>query len=435
MFKNTISQKWVVFAFDRTDNTAVTGDAANITANVYKDGGAADALTAPPTELANGYYIFSLSQSETNGDLILIDPVSTGNTQVIGVPGSVYTVPNPVVHHGDATSGSTTSVVDASLPSAVTDAYVGHRVLITNGVGLGQRSVVTAYNGTDTLTLSPALATTVSSGTTFLLLPGGFDPANDTVATVTTNTDMRGTDSAALATALATAQTDLDTLTGSDGATLATAQGNYAPAKAGDSMALSAAAVDAVWDELLAGHVTADSAGLLLNDWQNGGRLDLLLDAIPTTAMRGTDSAATAASLTTAQTDITAILADSNELQTDDVPGLIAALNDIAALDVWHVLASSVVTASTIGLQLKTNIDAVLSNIETDTAQIGAAGAGLTALATAANLATVDTVVDAIKVTTDKFVFTVTNMVDANVQYVNDAAVTGDGNATPWDGA
>lgn len=45
---------------------------------------------------------------------------------------------------------------------------------------------------------------------------------------------MRGTDSAATATALATAQADLDLLTGTDGATLATAQGNYAPAKATD---------------------------------------------------------------------------------------------------------------------------------------------------------------------------------------------------------
>ena len=35
---------------------------------------------------------------------------------------------------------------------------------------------------------------------------------------------------------IATAQSDLDKLTGTDGATLATAQGNYAPAKAGDSM-------------------------------------------------------------------------------------------------------------------------------------------------------------------------------------------------------
>ncbi|MEA3281674.1 MAG: hypothetical protein U9Q68_03805 [Euryarchaeota archaeon] len=42
---------------------------------------------------------------------------------------------------------------------------------------------------------------------------------------------MRGTDSAALASALATAQTDLDTITGTDGVTLATAQALYAPNK------------------------------------------------------------------------------------------------------------------------------------------------------------------------------------------------------------
>lgn len=47
-----------------------------------------------------------------------------------------------------------------------------------------------------------------------------------------------------------TAQSDLDKLTGADGATLATAQGNYAPAKAGDEMALSNDAItSAKYDE------------------------------------------------------------------------------------------------------------------------------------------------------------------------------------------
>lgn len=50
---------------------------------------------------------------------------------------------------------------------------------------------------------------------------------------------MRGTDSGATAAALATAQGDLDLLTGADGATLATSQPNYAPAIAGDSMVLA----------------------------------------------------------------------------------------------------------------------------------------------------------------------------------------------------
>jgi hypothetical protein len=57
-----------------------------------------------------------------------------------------------------------------------------------------------------------------------LLAAGYFDPATDTVAnvttvsTTTTNTDMRGTDSAATAANLATAQSDLDVITGTTGA-------------------------------------------------------------------------------------------------------------------------------------------------------------------------------------------------------------------------
>lgn len=43
--------------------------------------------------------------------------------------------------------------------------------------------------------------------------------------------------------------------------------------------------------------------------------------------------------------------------------------------------------------------------------------------------------VDAIKVPTDKMVFSKTNELDANTKSINDAEVVGDGNATPWDGA
>lgn len=77
-------------------------------------------------------------------------------------------------------------------------------------------------------------------------------------------------------------------------------------------------------------------------------------------------------------------------------------------------------------------IDGVVDAILVDTAEIGAAGAGLTVLASAANLATVDTVVDAIKVQTDKLTFTVTGVLDANIHYVNDIEVNGDGAGTPW---
>ena len=45
------------------------------------------------------------------------------------------------------------------------------------------------------------------------------------------------------------------------------------------------------------------------------------------------------------------------------------------------------------------------------------------------------TLLDAIKVPTDKMVFSKANELDANTKSINDAEVVGDGNATPWDGA
>jgi hypothetical protein len=94
MLKNTANQKWVVFAFDLTDNTPKTGDAAQITANLRIDGAAANAIDdTNPTELEDGYYVFDLTQAETNGDNIVICPASsTGDIQVIGCPMAVWTL-------------------------------------------------------------------------------------------------------------------------------------------------------------------------------------------------------------------------------------------------------------------------------------------------------------------------------------------------------
>ncbi len=104
----------------------------------------------------------------------------------------------------------------------------------------------------------------------------------------------RGTNSAALATGLAThdgkldtAQSDLDKLTGTDGATLATAQGNYAPAKVGDAMTLAADAIKAVsYDESTAFPLKADDAAAtqIARVGADGDTLETLsdqIDAVP----------------------------------------------------------------------------------------------------------------------------------------------------------
>jgi hypothetical protein len=131
MFKNTASQKWVVFAFEDEGGTnpgePVTGDAANITANLRLDGGAANAVDdVNPTELEDGYYIFDITAAESNGDCIVIAPVSaTANVNVIGVPGVVYTTTD-------------VSGIEAKIDTAQADLDI---ITDTDGVILGAAGV------------------------------------------------------------------------------------------------------------------------------------------------------------------------------------------------------------------------------------------------------------------------------------------------------
>jgi len=92
-FKNVTGQKLVVFAFDETDNSAVTGDSANITCKVSIDGAAATSLTdTNPAELENGYYVFDLAASEVNGNMLtFIADSSTSNVQVVARPDVAFT--------------------------------------------------------------------------------------------------------------------------------------------------------------------------------------------------------------------------------------------------------------------------------------------------------------------------------------------------------
>jgi len=110
MQKNLPGQKFVVFAFNRLTNAPVTGDAANITANLQKDFGTAAATNdLNPTELQDGFYAFDALQAETNADALLLLPeTTTADVQVITVPGIIYTVsagsPDEIPQTSDHTS-------------------------------------------------------------------------------------------------------------------------------------------------------------------------------------------------------------------------------------------------------------------------------------------------------------------------------------------
>ena len=141
-------------------------------------------------------------------------------------------------------------------------------------------------------------------------------------------------------------------------------------------------------------------------DWANVGTPGSTVSLSATTVATVTTTA-TATAVTTVN-GLAANVITATAIQNDAITAAKIANNAIDAAtfaaDVDAEILSYIVDdatridASALNTASVTTIPAIL----VDTAEIGAAGAGLTALASAANLATVDTVVDAIKVTTDK---------------------------------
>ncbi len=120
MFKNVGSQLVAVYAWDNAAGEAKTGDAANITAQISKDGGAPIATDdAEPSELEPtdnpGIYIFDMTQAETNADLVVISPVSA-TTDIVLRPVIIYT--QTVMRGTDSAALAATALTDATWTNA-----------------------------------------------------------------------------------------------------------------------------------------------------------------------------------------------------------------------------------------------------------------------------------------------------------------------------
>ena len=97
MQRNVSGQKIALFAFDSTTSAPKTGDAANITPYVSKDGGTVTVLaTATVAELSStnapGMYECTLSQAETSADRLLFSGKSS-TANVVVMPVQVFTRP------------------------------------------------------------------------------------------------------------------------------------------------------------------------------------------------------------------------------------------------------------------------------------------------------------------------------------------------------
>lgn len=212
MFKNTASQKITVYAFDSTTNLPKTGDSANITSYVSKDDGSLTVLgdtSATEVDSTNGkgYYIFDLTQAETNGDkLLFAAKSSTSNIVVLAMPAVIYTIPanftKLVIDSSGLADANAVKLGPTGAGTAQTARDIGASVLLSSGSGSGQLDFT---SGVVKSNLSQILGTALTE--TAGLLAGGFKkffnistPAAtmdhgvlvDTITTYTGNTPQTG---------------------------------------------------------------------------------------------------------------------------------------------------------------------------------------------------------------------------------------------------
>ncbi len=184
MFKNVASQKIQVYAFDTTTGAPKTGDAANLTAYVAKDYGSVTVLgDTSATEMsstnAKGWYLFDLTQGETNGDCLLFTgKSSTANIEIVGqviytVPASFtsFTTPPTAIENADALLDRDMSTGTDSGSTTVRTARQALRA-IRNKMAVSA-GTLTVYKEDDTTTSWSAAVTTDVGAEPII----GVDPA------------------------------------------------------------------------------------------------------------------------------------------------------------------------------------------------------------------------------------------------------------------
>lgn len=454
MNKNVSGQKIQLFAFDTTTNLPKTGDAANITAYVSKDHGAVTVLgDTSATEMdatnAKGVYIFDLTQGETNADeLTFTAKSSTSNvsvtprfvttnppsfsafvtptgaavnaTQIGGQTASAagtVTFPGTIASTTNITAGTITTVTNltnapsagdftATMKTSIGTAVAASAVAsVTGNVGGNVTGSIGSLGAQAKLDVNAEADTALADAGVTTTVTGRIDAAISTRlagASYAAPLDAAGTRSAV---GLASANLDTQIATLATAANLATVAGYIdtevaaikaktdnlpaSPAATGDIVS-AAAIADAVWDEVLSGHLTSGTTGNALN--AAGAAGDPWSTALP-----GAYGSGTAGKIVGDNLNAT-------------VSSRLATASYTAPLDAAG-------TRSAVGLasaNLDTQLDALPTNAELATALAAADDAVLAQVAL-------------VKAKTDSLNFTTSGQVDANVQYVNDVAVTGNG--------
>lgn len=213
MFKNVASQSVALYAYDSTTGAPKTGltTGATLVPYVAKDYGTVTALaTATVTEMdatnAKGWYSFSLSQAETNGDALLFTgKSSTSNIYVNGM--LVFTDPPNYTTLSVDGSGRAKGDVDTIKTQAVTCA-AGVTVLAS----VGTAATSTAQTGDNFARLGAPAGASVSADVAAINAKTTNLPAAPASTTNITAAALGATERTAIADALL----DRDMATGAD---------------------------------------------------------------------------------------------------------------------------------------------------------------------------------------------------------------------------
>jgi len=286
MKKNTAGQIVAFQMNSASDGSAITSGTPTVYYTV--DGGTQGTGSGSSTHEGNGQWSYAPAQAETNGNHVAFTMVLTGAiSQTVNVyptfpqTGDSYAIVNSGTHGNAALKtliDTVDTVVDAiktvadALPDsgALTDLATLETRLTAARAAYLDASISSRSDGTGVTLHSDydAAKTAAAAGTAMDLVADAVDAAAIKADAVTEIQSGLATEAKQ-----DTAQADLDIITGADGATLATIQANYAPAKTGDEMDLvdapNATAVSAIQSGLSTHDAAAVVTALLANsEWK-----------------------------------------------------------------------------------------------------------------------------------------------------------------------
>ena len=305
----------------KADGTPVDA-AGSPAASVYKDNNTTElagvcTITAPFDSVTG---LMCCAVATTNAFFVagcdykvVLTAGTVDSVSVVGTVLGTFSICNrtPSIRKNTAAAGAVGSITLDASASSVNDFYKGALVFIVGGTGVGQSRLITGYTGSTQVALvSPNWATTPSTDSIFVILPGRQSDLGMISGTaVSASSAQLGVNCVQW-----NAHTVNEAVSGSPVCTLGATQSAYAPSKVGDAMTITdSTTLNAIADALLKrdwSSVSGEAARSVLNalrairnKWTvSSGTLTVKKEDDTTTAWTATEAGTAGADPITSQT-------------------------------------------------------------------------------------------------------------------------------------